>query len=282
MESPGGSEIYPNAPVALVAVEVRHPMSAPLTPVERREMKRGLAAHTPIQRSGQQVKHQISATVPPSGEPIPSHTTTEEFPQYLSRDSRLAVSMKSESLVVETTRYGAWTELREFLAAVLEVRHQVSGVDGVERVGLRYVDEIRVPDDPSGDWGEWVHQSLLGPAEVGARLGLTPQPWQGASAFSVAPQQHVVLRYGAYEGYAVDPNGVLARPISTPARFFLLDIDSFWIPSEGTPEFNAEAVLRTANDLHAPVSSLFEHLITDRLRDEVLRHDAYPLTTSAR
>lgn len=51
-----------------------------------------------------------------------------------------------------------------------------------------------------------------------------------------------------------------------------MDIDSFWAPSDGFPEFDIEMLLAMCDDLHAPVRSLFERLITDRLRKEVLRH----------
>jgi len=73
------------------------------------------------------------------------------------------------------------------------------------------------------------------------------------------------------DGYAVDPGGELKRSAPVPGAFFLLDIDSYWTPSEGIPEFDVGQLLTTSEDLHAPVRRLFESLITDELREEVLR-----------
>ena len=39
------------------------------------------------------------------------------------------------------------------------------------------------------------------------------------------------------------------------------------------PEFDAEVILRQADALHEPVRGVFESVITDRLREEVLRND---------
>lgn len=81
-----------------------------------------------------------------------------------------------------------------------------------------------------------------------------------------------MLRYGPREGFAVEPGGDLKRSTPTPGPFFLMDIDSFWAPSEGVPEFAVTALLATCDELHAPVRTWFERLVTDRLRAEVFRH----------
>lgn len=260
-------EVYPNAPVALVAVEIRHPTASPLSHADRLKIKRRLSAHLPIMRSGQLT--QISAAMAAGGAP---EVRTEEFPRYFSRDNTAAVSVRAEAVVVETTRYGRWEQLRALVAEVLEARQEVGGIDGVERVGLRYVDEIRVPGEPAHEWAPWVDSTLLGPSPIGGELGLMAAQWQGVTAFTPAPERTVVLRYGPRDGFAVDPGGDLKRSTPTPGPFFLMDIDSFWTPSEGVPEFDIKTLLATCDELHAPVRKLFERLITDRLRKEVLRH----------
>ncbi len=270
MTSVADREIYPNAPVVLVAVEVRHPPAGSLSQADRRTIKRRLAADLPVMRSGSLT--QITAAVAPvAGSVAPSEVRLEEFPRYFSRDNTAAVSFRAESIVVETTRYVQWEHLRTLVLKVLEARQEVGDLDGVERVGLRYFDEIRVPSDR--DWALWVDPTLLGPTSVAAELQLVPGQWQGVSVFSTGEDQSVVLRYGPQEGYAVDPAGDLKRSkaLPIPGPFFLMDIDSFWIPSGRTPEFDTKVLLETCDELHKPVRGLFERLITDRLRTEVLR-----------
>jgi uncharacterized protein (TIGR04255 family) len=255
-------EVYPNAPVVLVALEVRHPTAGPLTSAQRLKIKQRLGKQLPILKSGQLTM--LQATV---GATTVPEMSTEEFPKYFSRDNTIAVSIRSEAIVIETTRYVRWEHLRELTGKVLEARQEI---DGVERVGLRYIDEIRIPDDTGEGWAPWVDSTLLGPAPVGEPLGLRATQWHGITVFESGPDRAVALRYGPRDGYAVDPGGDLKRP--APGTFFLMDIDSFWTPSDGVPELDIEMLLTTCDELHAPVRSLFERLITDRLRKEVLRH----------
>lgn len=260
-------EVYPNAPVVLVALEVRHPTAGPLAHAQRLKIKQQLSKQLPILKSSRLTAFQATVGSAPASE-----VNTEEFPKYFSRDSTLAISLRSEAIIIETTKYVRWEQLRELAGIVLKVRQEIDGVDGVERLGLRYIDEIRVPDDPMQGWAPWVDSTLLGPVPVGDALGLRVAQWHGITVFESGPDRAVALRYGPRKGYAVDPGGDLKRPAPTPGPFFLLDIDSFWTPSDGFPKFDIEMLLTTCDELHAPVRSLFEMLITDRLRKEVLRH----------
>lgn len=263
-------EVYPNAPVVLVALEVRHPTADPLTRAQQLKIKRKLADHIPIMRISEFT--QITAVQAAGGPTAQPEVRVEEFPRYFSRDKTVAMSVRSEALVVETTRYAGWEQLRALVAKVVEVRQEIGGVDGIERVGLRYVNEIRVPGTPVHDWSPWVDPTLLGAAPVGEELGLPALQWQGVTALTTGPDRIVVLRHGPRDGFAVDPAGELKRSTPTPGPFFLIDIDSFWTPSDRIPEFEQKPLLATCDELHAPVRKIFERLITDRLRKEVFCH----------
>ncbi len=263
-------EVYPNAPVVLVALEVRHPTADPLTPAQRNSIKKRLGSHVPIMKMGQ--LQQLTVVQPVGGPPAAPELRIDEFPRYFSRDSTIAVSFRSEAVVVETTRYATWEQLRALVADALDTRQDIGAVDGVERVGLRYVNEIRIPGDLEQGWVPWVDRTLLGPALVGDELGMAAAQWQGLSVFTPGPERAVVLRYGPRDGFAVDPGGDLKRPMPTPGPFFLMDIDSFWTPGEGVPEFDVKRLLGMCDELHAPVGRLFERLVSDRARQEVFRH----------
>lgn len=265
-------EIYPNAPVRLTALEVRHPSAGALSPSQQRELKGLLRQELPILRNVQaaSLEGTFSVGVAPESPLI----RVEKFPKYFSRDNTTALSVKDGSFAIETTRYAGWEHFRALVHLVLNARIDVGGVDGIERVGLRYINEIRVPDLIESSWlgwSPWVDNSLLGPAEVGDRVGLSSKEWQGTSIFSRGEGRSLVLRYGAREGYAVDPNGDLKRPTPTPGPFFLLDIDSFWTASDGIPEPDVVALIDLTDQLHSPVRKLFESLVNDKLRMEVLR-----------
>lgn len=200
---------------------------------------------------------------------------TETAPKFFSRDSTTAVTFRREAVVVETTKYERYERLRSIVGLALEARQSFDPVDGVDRVGLRYIDEIRVPDagiDPMS-WQPWINSSLLGPVTIGQSLGLTLEQLQGAASFAGGLGRSLVLRYGPREGYAVDPAGELKRTTSPPGPYFLLDIDSFWVTMDETPALEVDWMLGLCDELHSPVRTLFERLITDRLREEILRND---------
>lgn len=258
-------DVYPNAPVVLVAVEVRHPTADALTPAENRAMKSRLSEHLPIERSGQQVSVQLLA-----GAPV-STATTEHFPRYVNRDMTLSVSIRREAVVIEASRYPGWEEFRALVYQALDARTEVAPIAGVERLGLRYIDEVRIPGDDEVDWAEWIHPSLLGPTLPSA-VDLPISQWQGLGIYGVQPGNTLVFRYGPREGFAIDPSSDLRRVKQADAGlFFLMDIDSFWTPNGPIPEYDREMMVSTCDTLHTPARTLFEGMITDRLRDEVLR-----------
>lgn len=259
------TEIYPNAPVALVILEVKHPAAATLDAGSMAAIKAELSDTVPIQRSENGVEVNFQ-----NGE----HNVTT-FQKLVSRDLHTCVTFGPESFVVETTLYKGWASFKALAERVLAARQEVAPVDGVERIGLRYIDEIRVPD-ASGDWSRWVNSSLLGPLSEITALGGEPQAHQGMAQFGAgASKDTFVVRYGAGNGQAVVSAPNLSRPgprIEGP--FFLIDIDGSWIPQEsGIPELVPEDAMAIVDRLHGPIKGIFESLITNDLRVEVLNYD---------
>jgi len=121
-------------------------------------------------------------------------TTVEEFPRYLSRDSTLIISMRSTSMTVESTLYKGWDHFRSVIRMALDARHHVSPVDGVERVGIRYVNEIRAPKDVGVDWTEWTQASLQAPkVEEEHPIDLPLALLQGLAVYGHQPGRAVPL-----------------------------------------------------------------------------------------
>ncbi|GAA4655746.1 TIGR04255 family protein [Arthrobacter gyeryongensis] len=260
-------EIYPNAPLVSVSFELRHPESDTLSAKQRSLFKELIRQYLPVMRTQQSTVQTVE--IGPSG-PV-QHVSTEEVPKYFDRENTMAASLLKSSTIVETTQYPGWERFREVLAAVCSARHEVSNIDGVERIGLRYIDEIRVPGTDIPDWGMYLNDSLLGPRSANG-IGLPLKQWQGVAAFGPEKGRSLVLRYASGEGFATDPNGELRRKSpSYPGPFFLLDVDSFWVPEAGVPEFSPTLLTSQGDALHAPVREMFEQLITDRLRNEVFR-----------
>lgn len=266
-------EIYPSAPIVLMAIEVRHPLCGPLERKQVTELSGWVKHLLPLPSEMNEVSFTVQAGLegPPAQQQVVS-----SFPRWTSRDKRTALSVRPDSLVIETTDYGSYERMRELLDIVLRARLAIAAPAGVERIGLRYIDEIRVPAENGSRvpaWEQWVDATLLGPAHVGAELSLVPVVNEGVFVFSGGSDHALVLRYGAQSDYAVQSTPDLRRPLPPPGPLFKLDIDSFWQAADEIPEFDVDLILRQSDALHEPVRGVFESVITDRLREEVLRND---------
>lgn len=260
----GHREIYTNPPLALTVVELRHTASPALSEADKAGLKSLLASTFPIYKPVQQV----SVTVTNAG-------ASEErlaFPRYMTRDLTEAITFRDNAVVVETTRYQRRSVLRELLRQAVEARQKVSPVDGVARLGIRYVNEVRVPDlEGPTNWERWISGSLTSIAGI-RQEGPAAQTWQGMAVFGTQ-SEGVALRHGTFEGYAVEPAGDLRRPTPAPGPFYLLDLDSYWIPEGDVPQLDWDTVEERFNAVGLSAYELFQDLVTDRYRTEVLKRE---------
>lgn len=270
-------EVYPNAPLALVAVEVRFPEASaerPLPMPTQRSFRDLLGEGWVIESHKVQ---QIDMTFGP-GAPGAQTVQQTVVPRFTVRDRTLSVAITGASLTVETTSYRHYLDFRTVLARVFGAAAELLSPDGIARVGMRYIDEIRVPDletERPSAWRDWLDPSLL-PPQIDAMVieGYEPAAWDGAVRYVTGPQRSLVLGYGARQGYAVQPRGSLSRPSPPPpGPFFVLDFDSFWEPLD-IPEFDPDALTETCDALRAPVRTLFDLVITEKLRRDVFMKES--------
>lgn len=275
---PDTHEIYPNAPLGLemVAVEVRFPNTVtgrPLPMTLQRSFRDVLGENWVIETAKVQ---QLSVSVGPVGA-VPQPPQLVTIPRFTVRDRTLAVALTDESMTIETTQYRHYPAFREIVERAATAAADVLAPDGITRIGVRYIDEIRVPDLREGDpsaWQEWVDTSLLPPQlQAMAKAGFESTGWEGAVQYETGADQKLVLRYGPKIGYVVNPAGHLKRPHhrpTSPGPLFALDFDCFWEPAD-IPEFDADTVMSTCDELRAPIRALFDMLTTGKLRAEFKR-----------
>jgi uncharacterized protein (TIGR04255 family) len=198
-------------------------------------------------------------------------------PRFTLRDRTVSVAIAGPSVTIETTNYRHYPDFRSVLSTVFDAVVELLAPDGVTRLGLRYIDEIRVPGmDPAHakEWREWLDPSLLAPGLDPMReRGYEAVGWDGVAHYATGVERSLVLRYGARQGYAVQPRGTLSRPTPPPpGPYFVLDFDSFWEPAD-IPAFDAVALVDECDELRRPVRGLFDLLVTDRLRTEVFMRE---------
>lgn len=264
-------EVYPNAPIAFVTVEVRFPEAGqPVPSGVQRAFRDVLGDQWVIEQLTQQ---EVTVGINIGG-PTSQTVRGVNIPRFTVRDRTTAVVLTTNSVTVETTRYCGWPDFRSVIERALRATEALVKPDGVGRVGMRYVDEIRVPDaeEPSSAWEEWLSPDVLAPASSAMQqAGYPPAGWTGAAQYSLAEGRHLVLRYGPQNGYAVAPGGPLRRlHPPPPGPMFLLDFDSFAEPPT-IPPFEVGELLTTCDSLRAPTRVLFDTIVTERLINEVFR-----------
>lgn len=264
-------EIYPGAPLQFVACEVRFPYTPALEasgalPILHRSLRSWLPLVEPVLET--------TIVVGPSA-PISPPTSSRQL-RFVSRDRRLAVLVTASNVTIETTSYRQYEDFREIIRQALAVASEVDdGPAGLTRIGLRYIDEVRVdrPVQTASDWEGFIDPRLLAPASLttaGAKLGLL----QGTVQFDLGAGRQVVMRYGALRGHSVGDAPLRPRRPLQDGPYFLIDIDSYWMAGEPLPEFSVDSALRYCDELHGPVRELFESSVTEQLRNEVLRRPA--------
>lgn len=269
--------VYAEAPVALVTTEVRFPgvTGAPLPAAVQRAFGEILGNEWIYDEQAPAVTLNISVPVP--GQPLlqsPPAAAPGAMLRFANRDRSTAVALTASTVSVETTDYERWPAFRSVLATAVSAAGELLRPSGVKRIGLRYIDEIRIPgiDQPT-EWAQWLDPAIMPPAptamsDAGDRL----LNWNGAALYTIGEDRSLYLRYGpqpAQPGFVVNPEGPLRRPGSRPqGPFFLLDFDSFWQPPT-IPNWATDGVMQVADQLRRPVRALFDDLITERLETEV-------------
>src|SRR5262245_19662984 len=268
-------ENFPNPPLRLVSFELRFP-------VRRRVATRpvwdafeeALATELPIVEL--LVREEDERQLPVDRhEPVLRRTT-------VNRDS--VVTLRYGGLTVETTAYDSYEKLRSCINAAIEALESLATVPSVTRLGLRYINEIRV----SGvgltidSWRPYVNPALLASTDSGSPAGLSTSWLQGGLGFhSTDGPEHTYVQYAPLGSSSVEPDGVLQlQGLSGPC--FLLDIDSFLVDSTKEPvAATRKEVLSAVDRLHDSVEAVFEWSITESLREEVLRVTPVPTADEA-
>lgn len=270
---PHPDPVYPNAPVALVAVEITFPgeIGGQLAPALQRAMAEVLGDNWITDPVQGQSRFTVNLLGP--GAPAP---VVEQFPldsmllRFSDRERGSAIALTSGSVSVQTTCYKSWPIFREVVGTAVALAGRLLRPNGVTRLGVRYIDEIRVPaEDPH--WEDWLNVSILPPAfQMMSERGWRGLVWNGVAQYRIGDDdQNLLLRYGPQDGFAVNPDGPLRRPGTRPdGPFFMLDFDASWQP--GTiPRWDTEELVSRCDDLRDPIKVLFNDVVTPRLVSEV-------------
>lgn len=259
----------PNAPLAIVALELRYPEQPNVLAPQAWNLIRDILR--PVLPLMEKVTEETIEFGPNNPAPLSSRRT---FPKFVNRTRTTALVVNPTVAVLETTIYEGYEKFRTLIEETVTALAAALRPDGIVRVGVRYIDEIRVPaiNELPGDWSGYIDQHFLATVDPDLlkETNLTPEHWQGLVRYSTGVDSVLQVRYGPADGYAVNPTGPTRRTNAPlPGPFFLLDSDSFWEPRDEVPEFSVEAVLEACDRLHPPTRAIFNAVSEPRLVEEV-------------
>ena len=163
-------EIYPKRRWPSWWRRLRHPAALPLTDSARAQLKTRLAPLFPLAKPVQTMSM------------MPGQATVSAGARFMTRDRTSSVTFRDDVIVVETTKYERRSVLRDMLREAILARQEAAPVDGVERLGIRYVNEIRVPGvEFPRDWAAWIAPALTSPLSLSTADGLETSAWQGVT-----------------------------------------------------------------------------------------------------
>lgn len=201
--------------------------------------------------------------------------------RLMSRDAMTSLTITATTLTLETTSYQGVDVFSELFTECMRAVAGRAAPSAVERVGLRYVNELRVAEPVANieQWSGYVSAEVLGPA-LGARAALTDggvsvdaaSVLQTVVAFNLPGQRAITGRFVPLVGPSGVSNNPLLRPgIPADGPYFVVDLDAYWPsgPATGEP-FDADELLNMVTDLHTPIEAMFLWATTEQFRKEAL------------
>ena len=258
-------EIFPNAPLALVAAEIRFTDAARLRQQQTKDaVAIALEDRFPFAEPLQRAEVNLNL-VPGGGQPQIHERLGVVLKNASSTES---LTIMSESLTYETTTYTHFEELLEAVSAACDALAEAKVRPALQRVGLRYIDEVRVSDSITDvrQWKTWINDRIVGHLEIGPEA-FPATGAQSVSTYDLGSGRGLNIRFAALnQGPVVVPQ-FLKRPAIPSGPFFVLDFDGFHdFTGEETVPLSTEVVLSSLATVHIPCGAAFQRSITDEAR----------------
>lgn len=247
----GASERFPDyvslelarSPLVLVAAQINfEEVGKDITHSQARDVQRALdPSWTRLQAAPQ-----VRTTLTPSGA---VNEPQRGAYRISSQDESRSLVINPDSVILETQAYPGWEKLSDQLYAIAGAVAEVLDPAQQLRVGLRYVDQIPLPEGKS-DW-----------------VGLIPDELLGVLAHEffrtlATATEHRCLLQLTRDARCLFRHGLMQVAEPEKGAPYLLDYDVF---NDSPTPFDVESLRHAAEELHKYVGSLFVASVTPDL-----------------
>ena len=210
----------------------------------------------PVRSSVNRTKNEVRIQKTPQGPVKDTRTTNFMEHNFQTEDKLRRVAVCSEYIFYETKVYEGFDTARDAFLDVLDAAAEQFPGMKLRRLGMRYINEIRLPEADAGPglgadfWEKYINPSLLGGLRFAAN--------DGALARHMCTTElnygidRATLKYGVFNSEYPKPNR---------KREFILDVDAYC-----TTEMKPGEVVMKLEEYHNAALSVFETAITDALR----------------
>jgi uncharacterized protein (TIGR04255 family) len=186
---------------------------------------------------------------------IPQQSTDQTLWTYYSGDKQKHARIEPTDFYIQYDKYESFPQLKDDFQLVFGSITKEYGNLNIIRLGLRYIDEIRIEkEDDVFDWKKYLNSNLFSSLSI-----MTKKDRKFISrAFSNLElnygDHNIIFKYGMF-------NPDYPSPIKK--KVFIIDIDAY--KRDSIPE---NEVLLVLDELHKCISNLFEYrLIKEGLRE---------------
>jgi uncharacterized protein (TIGR04255 family) len=216
--------------------------------------------------------HEIS--IQPDGPP--KFTAAERF-EFQNKDASLGIVLQANSVAIHTNQYSNYEAFDEQVKTALMSVHRIVNISLSERIGLRYVNLIRLGEGEK--WTDYLHQGLLGldPRSAGVEKWTSRSESLGATGVG-----QLAVRCSQSEQPL--PPDLLTSTLAYSAPLAgrgeivtTLDFDHF---VEQTSDFKVSDAISTLDHLHESLDRVFMASVTSnalakwgKVENQNARHD---------
>ncbi|MDQ1250038.1 MAG: hypothetical protein QG597_4415 [Actinomycetota bacterium] len=258
-------EIFPNAPLALVAAEIRFTDAARLRQQQAKDevtiaLEERFPFAEPLQGAEANLNLGLGGTPP---------QIRERLGVVLKNaNSTESLTIMSQSLTYETTSYSSFEDLLEAVAAACDALEAAKVRPAVQRIGLRYIDEVRVPEPVTDvrQWGRWINDRLVGYLDLGPE-DVPATETQNVSTYDLGDGRGLNVRFAALDQGPIVVSQFLKRPAVASGPFVVLDFDGFHdFTGQDAVPLSVEVARDSLSTVHVPCGNAFQRSITAEAR----------------
>jgi uncharacterized protein (TIGR04255 family) len=196
------------------------------------------------------LEQQIGVALTPAGA---TSVPPSQFWRFTDSSGAWSVAVARDFVSLETTAYERFEGFRDRLQSLLDALPAL-GVDFQERLGLRFVNEIKHPKALTpASWRGFLNEDLLG--MVGGDV-------LGDGVIHAVQE----IRLREEDGILVIRHGYVGTEPTDNRPYYLLDLDYY--DEVGKP-LDREHILQRTETYHSKMHDVFEMSITDAMREHL-------------